>query len=74
MKLAEENFDNEYETPVLAYNKELDSLVLISCITRSPKEEESSPPQTEIVMTNSKMRQIILSYHSKDMQRWTQKT
>jgi hypothetical protein len=38
--------DDEYETPILTYNKELDSLILTSCITRSPEEEESSPPHT----------------------------
>jgi len=44
--------DNEYETLVFSYNKELDSLVSTICITRSPKEEESSPPHTKDVMTD----------------------
>ncbi len=46
--------DNEYETLVLAYSRKLDSLMLASCITRSPKEEESSPPHTEDVLMDSK--------------------
>ncbi len=45
--------DNEYETLVLAYNKELDSLILANYITRSLKEEESSPPHIEYVVMDS---------------------
>jgi hypothetical protein len=36
--------DDEDETPMLTYSKELDSLVLASCITKSLEEEENSPP------------------------------
>jgi hypothetical protein len=54
LKNASNIEDNEYETPVLAYNKELDSLVLASCITKSLKEEESSTPQIKDVVMDSK--------------------
>jgi hypothetical protein len=44
--------NNEYETPIFTYSRELDSLVLANYITRSPKEEESSPPHTKNVVTD----------------------
>ncbi len=46
--------DDEYETPVFTYNKELDSLVSANYITKSPKEEDSSPPHIEDVVMDSK--------------------
>jgi hypothetical protein len=46
--------DDEYETPILAYSRELDSLVSVSYIIKSPKEEGSFPPHIEDVMTHSK--------------------
>jgi len=46
--------DDAYETPILAYNKELDFLVLASSITRSNVEEENSSPYPEDAVTNSK--------------------
>jgi hypothetical protein len=46
--------DNEYETPVITYSRELYSLMLASFITKSLKEEESSPPHTEDVLMDSK--------------------
>jgi hypothetical protein len=42
--------DDEYKTEILTYNRKLDSLVSISCIIRSPEEEESSPPHTKDVV------------------------
>jgi hypothetical protein len=45
--------DNEYETLILAYSKELDSLVLANCITKSLEEEENSPPHIEDAMMDS---------------------
>ncbi len=59
--------DNEYETSIFVYNKDLDSLVSTSCISRSPKEEENSPPHTEDTMMNSKDEMEIFSQRSKDM-------
>ncbi len=53
LKNASDAKDDEYETLILTYNKLLDSLVLASCISRSRKEEENSPPHTEDVVTNS---------------------
>jgi len=46
--------DDEYNTPIFTYNKELESLISSNCITRSPEEEESLPPHIEDAMTNSK--------------------
>jgi hypothetical protein len=46
--------DNTYETLLFAYNKKLDVLVLDNSITKSDVEEESSPPYSKDVMTNSK--------------------
>jgi hypothetical protein len=46
--------DNEYEKLVLDYNKELNSLISASYITKSPKKEENSPPHIKNAMTNSK--------------------
>jgi hypothetical protein len=46
--------DDEYETLIFTYNKELDSLISTNYITRNPKEEERSPPNIEDVVTNSK--------------------
>ncbi len=53
MKNTSDVEDNEYETLVFTYNKELDSLVLANYITKSPKEEESSPPHIEDVVMDS---------------------
>jgi hypothetical protein len=36
--------DNEYETLVFTYNRELDSLILANCVIRSLEEEKNSPP------------------------------
>jgi hypothetical protein len=36
--------DDEYETLVFVYSRKLDSLVSANYITKSPKEEEESPP------------------------------
>jgi hypothetical protein len=50
-------FDAEndaYETPILAYNRELDVLVSAKSITKCDVEEESSSPYSKDVMTNSK--------------------
>ncbi len=46
--------DDAYETLELAYNKELDFLVLASSITRSNVEKENSPPYPEDATTDSK--------------------
>jgi hypothetical protein len=48
------NKDDAYKTLILAYNRELDFLVLANSITRSDVEEESSPPYPENVVMNSK--------------------
>jgi len=45
--------DNEYKTSILAYSRELNSLVSTNCITRSPEEEESLPPHTKKVVMDS---------------------
>jgi predicted ribosome quality control (RQC) complex YloA/Tae2 family protein len=44
--------DDEYETPILAYNRKLDLLVSTSSITRSDVEEKNSPPYPKDVMMN----------------------
>jgi hypothetical protein len=46
--------NNAYETPILAYNKELDLRVSASSITISDVEEESSPPYPKNAMMDSK--------------------
>jgi len=46
--------DDEFKTPILIYNRKLDFLMLANCITRSPEEEESSPPHTKDVVRDSK--------------------
>jgi hypothetical protein len=46
--------DDEYKIPVFVYNKELHSLVSTNYITKSPKEEENSPPHIEDAMMDSK--------------------
>lgn len=46
--------DDAYETLILAYSRGLDLLVLANSITRSNVEEESSPPSSKDVVTNSK--------------------
>jgi hypothetical protein len=46
--------NDAYETPILAYNRELDVFVLANSITISNVEEESSPPYSEDVVINSK--------------------
>ncbi len=55
-KWLKNNFDivdDAYETPILAYSRELDVSVSANSITRSDVEEESSPPYSEDVVTNS---------------------
>lgn len=50
-----ENVENDaYETPIFAYNRKLDFLILANNITKSDVEEESSPPSLKDAMTNSK--------------------
>jgi hypothetical protein len=46
--------DDGYETPILAYIKELDVLVSASSITKRDIKEESSPPYSEDVVVDSK--------------------
>jgi Leucine-rich repeat (LRR) protein len=46
--------DDAYETPILAYNRELDLLVLANFITKNDVEEEGSPPYPKNVVMNSK--------------------
>ncbi len=46
--------DDVYETPILAYNRELDFLVLTSCIIKNDAEEKNSPPYPEDAVTYSK--------------------
>ncbi len=53
-KNAFDTEDDAYETPIIAYNKELDIHVPASSITISDVEEENSPPYPTYVMTNSK--------------------
>jgi len=45
--------DDAYKTPIFAYSKELDLLVLAISITRNDVEEENSPPCLEDVATYS---------------------
>jgi hypothetical protein len=54
LKNASKTYNNEYETPILIYNRKVDSLVSTSCITRSLEEEESSPPHIKDVVMDSK--------------------
>jgi hypothetical protein len=42
--------ENEYKTLVVAYGRELDSLISTSYIIRSLEEEESPPPHIENAM------------------------
>jgi hypothetical protein len=52
--------DDEYETPILAYNRELDLLVSTSSITRSDVEEKNSPPYPkDVVMDLEKKTKIL---------------
>jgi len=44
--------NNAYKTLIFAYNKELELLVLASCITKSDVEEENSPPYPKDAMTD----------------------
>jgi hypothetical protein len=46
--------NDAYKTPIFAYNRELDLLVSTNSITRSDVEKESSPPNPEDAMMNSK--------------------
>jgi hypothetical protein len=68
--------DDEDETPILTYSKELDSLVSASCITKSLEEEENSPPHIKkiVVIDSTKEIENILpafqgyaTMNSKDM-------
>ncbi len=54
--------NDAYETPILAYNRELDVFVLANSITISNVEEESSPPYSEDVVINSKKEIKNLEY------------
>jgi hypothetical protein len=52
--------DDEYETPILTYNIELDLLVSTSSITRSDVEEKNSPPYPkDVVMDLEKKTKIL---------------
>ncbi len=42
--------DNAYKTPIFAYSKKLEFLILVSCITKSDVEEENFPPYPEDAM------------------------
>ncbi len=46
--------NNAYKTSIFAYIKKLDFLILVSCITKSNVEEESSPPYLEDATKNLK--------------------
>jgi hypothetical protein len=60
--------EDEYKTPIFAYNIELDSLILTSYILRSPEEEETSPPHIKDAVTDLEKDLDNILPHSKDME------
>jgi hypothetical protein len=66
--------DDEYQTLIFTYSRELDSLVSANCITRSPEEKESSPPHIEDVVMESKEETKNTLPPFQGYEKWTQKT